>query len=262
MVQARALVPPMPPGFVGSSEDWEALHEDWLDQEWESNEPPLESDLHREQISLLIRLLKYFWRDRHDFYASGYTTVFYDPQKRVTLNFRGTDFYVVLGAEKRDRKSWMLWKEQGKYPNVVIELLSDSTAKVDRTTKKTLYQDTWRVMDYFLFHPFTQELQGFSLVGGFYQDIQPNVAGQLWSAQLGLWIGLHQDKLRFFTASGELVLLEEEAEADRATVAEERATVAEERAIAAEARAIAAERQATQEGLEKGNVKCFVSAVK
>ena len=29
----------------------------------ESNEPPLESDLHREQIDRLIRLLKYGWQD-------------------------------------------------------------------------------------------------------------------------------------------------------------------------------------------------------
>ena len=30
----------------------------------ESDEPPLESDLHRDQIDLLIRLLRWFWRDR------------------------------------------------------------------------------------------------------------------------------------------------------------------------------------------------------
>ncbi len=29
-----------------------------------SDEPPLESDLHREQIDLLIRILKLWWRDR------------------------------------------------------------------------------------------------------------------------------------------------------------------------------------------------------
>lgn len=28
-----------------------------------SDEPPLESDLHREQIDLLIRLIKWWWRD-------------------------------------------------------------------------------------------------------------------------------------------------------------------------------------------------------
>jgi hypothetical protein len=33
-----------------------------------SDEPPLQTDVHRDQIDLLIRLLKYWWRDRPDFY--------------------------------------------------------------------------------------------------------------------------------------------------------------------------------------------------
>jgi Uma2 family endonuclease len=43
-----------------------------------SDEPPLETDFHREQIDLLIRLLKYWWRDRPDFYISGNLTVYYN----------------------------------------------------------------------------------------------------------------------------------------------------------------------------------------
>ncbi|HYX17665.1 MAG TPA: Uma2 family endonuclease, partial [Nostoc sp.] len=46
-----------------------------------SDEPPLESDLHREQIDLLIRLIKSWWRvgvarrrHRQDFYATGNLT--------------------------------------------------------------------------------------------------------------------------------------------------------------------------------------------
>ena len=39
---------------------------DMLDEEWMSDEPPLESDFHREQIYLLLHLLKYYWRNRND----------------------------------------------------------------------------------------------------------------------------------------------------------------------------------------------------
>lgn len=42
-----------------------------------SDEPPLETDLHRDQIDLLLRLLKELWRDRNNFYASGNLTVYY-----------------------------------------------------------------------------------------------------------------------------------------------------------------------------------------
>ncbi len=40
----------------------------WLPTNLYSDEPPLETDFHREQIDLLIRLLKYWWQDRLDFY--------------------------------------------------------------------------------------------------------------------------------------------------------------------------------------------------
>jgi Uma2 family endonuclease len=34
------------------------------------------------------------------------------------------------------RKSWVVWQE-GKVPNIVIELLSDTTANHDKSDKKT-----------------------------------------------------------------------------------------------------------------------------
>ena len=183
------------------------------EDEWLSDEPELESDFHRDQIDLLLRLMRWYWRQRSDVYFSGNTTVYYDPDRRTNRNFRGPDIYVVLGAEKRSRKSWMVWKEGGKYPDVVFELLSDSTAKVDRTTKKELYQNQWKLSNYFWFHPETKEFQGFTLVNGMYQAIQPNRHGHLWSDQLELFVGLHNDdKLRLFTASGSLILLPEEEE--------------------------------------------------
>jgi Uma2 family endonuclease len=45
-----------------------------------SDEPPLESNFHRNQINLLIRLLGFWWRDRSDFYISGNLTVYYNEQ--------------------------------------------------------------------------------------------------------------------------------------------------------------------------------------
>ncbi len=136
--------------------------------EIESDEPELESDLHREQINLLVRLLKYYWRDRQDVYVTGNLTVYYNPDKLTNRDFRGPDVFVVMDVEKRDRKSWVLWNEGNKYPNLVIELLSDSTAKVDRSTQKLLYQDLWRLPNYFWFDPDSLEFAGFKLVDGKY----------------------------------------------------------------------------------------------
>jgi Uma2 family endonuclease len=177
-----------------------------------SDEPPLETDLHRRQIDLLIRLLEYWWRNRNDFYISGNLTVYYSAQQIKQKDFRGPDVFVVLNAEKRDRRSWTIWEEGGNYPNVVIELLSSSTATVDRTTKKALYQNVWRLPEYYWFDPESLEFQGFRLVNGVYAAIVPDTIGHLSSTELGLALGIHDQKLRWFTAEGELIPLPEEAE--------------------------------------------------
>ncbi|MFM7528994.1 MAG: Uma2 family endonuclease [Nodosilinea sp.] len=188
-----------------------------------SDEPPLESDFHRDQIDLLIRILRWWWRDRNDVYISGNLTVYYNQEQLKTRDFRGPDFFVVLGTEKKDRKSWVVWGEQGRYPNLILEILSDSTKRVDKGLKKDLYQGTFRTPDYFWFDPNTLEFKGFHLVDGIYQEIQPTDQGWLWSQQLELYLGLFEQKLRFFTAQGELIPSpEERAEQERQRAEQER----------------------------------------
>lgn len=196
----------------------------------ESNEPPLESDLHRDQIDLLIRLLRWWWQQRHDFYVSGNLTIYYSPQQRKSEDFRGSDFFVVLNTEDKPRKSWVLWEENGKYPNIIVELLSNSTAQTNRGLKKQIYQDTFRTPEYFGFDPESLEFQGFELLRGTYHQLQPNEQGWLWSEQLELYLGIHEKKLRFFTGEGQLVPTPEEAAIDeqkRANQEQQRAEQAE-----------------------------------
>ncbi|UIE36168.1 Uma2 family endonuclease [Leptodesmis sichuanensis] len=195
-----------------------------------SDEPPLETDLHLRQMLLLISCLEWLWKDRQDFYCAGNLTVYYSPRQRKSEQFRGPDFFVVLGTERKSRKSWVVWEEDGKYPNVIVELLSSSTAETDRGLKKQIYQDIFRTPDYFWFDPMSLEFQGFELVSGQYQALQPTPQGWLWSRQLQLFLGVRDRQLRFFTPDGELVATPEEI----AQVAEDRAQVAEDRAIAAE----------------------------
>jgi len=181
----------------------------------ESDEPPLESDLHRRQIDLLIRLLEYWYRDRPDVYISGNLTVYYNEEQLKSRDFRGPDIFAVLDTEKKDRKSWVVWNEGGKYPNLVIELLSNSTARVDRNTKKQLYQDVWRVPNYFWFDPYTLEFAGFHIVDGKYKPIAPkqikaSEKRYLWSDQLELYLSIYEKQLRWFTGNGELIPTAEE----------------------------------------------------
>ncbi|BBH42246.1 MAG: Uma2 family endonuclease [Microcystis sp. M048S1] len=171
-----------------------------------SEEPPLESYAHLQQILILLQCLEWLWQERNDYFAAANLTIYYSPNQKKSEYFRGPDFFVVLGTERRlDRKSWVVWGEGGKYPDVIVEILSPSTAKIDRGEKKQIYQDIFRTPDYFWFDPETLELQGFRLMEGQYQAIEPTDRGWLWSDLLGLFLGIYQQQLRYFNREGELI---------------------------------------------------------
>ncbi|MBE9246006.1 Uma2 family endonuclease [Microcystis aeruginosa LEGE 00239] len=180
-----------------------------------SDEPPLESDLHLQQITILIGCLERLWQQRTNYYASGNLTIYYNEEQLKKRDFCGPDFFVVLDTEKRPRKSWVVWGEGGKYPNVIVEILSPSTANIDRNKKKNLYQNTFRTPNYFWFDPESLELQGFRLIAGQYQAIAANENGYLWSEQLELYLGIFDRKLRYFTVDGQLVRTPQEAELEQ-----------------------------------------------
>ena len=49
------------------------------------------------------------------------------------------------------------------------------------------------------------------MLNGNYEPLQPNDRGHLWSHQLQLFLGIHDEKLRDFTPEGEWVPMPEEA---------------------------------------------------
>jgi hypothetical protein len=146
---------------------------------------------------------------------------------------------VALHVEPREHKSWLVWKE-GKGPDVVIELLSDSTAKHDKNRKKHIYQDALRVPEYFWFHPFRPEdFVGHRLDGGVYHPIRPDVQGHLSSVGLdlllrrwqGVYAGVETLWLRWALPDGTPLPTPDEA-ADAATAAADAATAAADAATA------------------------------
>jgi len=127
-----------------------------------------------------------------------------------------------------------VWEEAGKYPDLIIELLSTSTASVDRTLKKELYQNQFRTPEYFWFDPYSLEFVGFRLKDArYYEEITLNEQRWYWSQQLELYLGIVEERLRFFTPEGELVPAPKEAaiqEQQRAQAERQRAEQAEQRA--------------------------------
>ncbi len=102
----------------------------------ESDEPEMESSLHYAQLALLVACLEWLWRDRADFFIGANLTIYFSRQQLKSRDFRGPDFFLVKKTEKHPRKSWVVWEEDGKYPDLIIELLWESTAEIDKTLKK------------------------------------------------------------------------------------------------------------------------------
>ncbi|MFM5995842.1 MAG: Uma2 family endonuclease [Dolichospermum sp.] len=185
-----------------------------------SDEPEMESSLHYTQLLILVTCLEWLWRDREDFFIGANLSIYYSRQQLKNRDFRGPDFFLVKDTEKRPRLSWVIWEEDGKYPNVIIELLSDSTAKVDKGLKKQLYQNQFRTPEYFWFSPNTLELVGWRLTDSEYKIIPVSENGWYWSQELGLYLGVWENRLRYFTVAGRLVLTPEEANLEEVRKAE------------------------------------------
>ncbi|MCB2263403.1 MAG: Uma2 family endonuclease [Candidatus Thiosymbion ectosymbiont of Robbea hypermnestra] len=186
---------------------------------------PMETQRHKLQMDLLIDTMDTWLAQRSDGYVSGNMFVYFSAAQMYNQDFKGPDVFVVLDVPKRERKSWVVWEEGGKTPDVVIELLSDSTRKIDKREKKQIYQDRLRVPEYFWYDPFDPEdWAGFALRDGVYEELKRDAQDRFISQRLGLamvpWQGVYKGVetlwLRWETLNGELVLTGQEAAEQRA----------------------------------------------
>ncbi len=115
---------------------------------------PLETYKHRMAMNVLIDSLMQGWANRNDFFTGGNMFMYYSSTQALNRDFRGPDFFVVLNVEfNLSRKAWVVWEENGRYPDVIVELLSPSTAAIDKGIKKDLYEQTFHTSDYFIYNP-------------------------------------------------------------------------------------------------------------
>lgn len=196
---------------------------------------PTESARHKAQMDLLIDALEPPLAEREDGFVGGNMFVYYSLAQVRNKDFKGPDFFAVLGVPKAERRSWVVW-EEGKAPDVVIELLSESTAAQDKNQKKLIYQNQMRVPEYFWFDPFNpDDWAGFFMQNGAYQPIAANAQNQLVSQSLGLGLqrwqgsykGIDATWLRWANLDGELLPTGEEKQRQRADREQQRAERAE-----------------------------------
>jgi Uma2 family endonuclease len=211
-----------------------------------SDGEPLESEWHVLQLHLLWDLIRQTMAEqgRTDFYVGGNMFVYYSVEQARDVAeevekgleqraFRGPDVFWVDGVSdpEHNRQAWIAWEENGRLPDVIVELLSPSTTQKDRTEKKDLYARVFGTAEYFMADPDRRGLEGLRLSGRAYRTIPPDEKGRFWSEQLGVsfgfWHGQIQgrkyDWVRLFRPDGTLVPAAEErtaAERQRAEAAE------------------------------------------
>ena len=181
----------------------------------------LESAWHLKSMWLLIASVEQHWLGRDDFYTGGNQFFYFDPKQARNTKFQGPDFYVVKGVNRFPiRPSWVTWEEGWRVPNVIVELLSPSTADHDRTYKKKVYLQDLDVREYYCFDPDGDVLEGWRKNGKRKPTAIPLQDGRLWSEELelflGTWEGVYlrdrQTWLRMFDANGNLSLIADEVE--------------------------------------------------
>jgi Uma2 family endonuclease len=206
--------------------------------------PMAETDWHRILMNILIETLIDWYAAAPRTYVSGNLLLFYEEGNR--RKHKSPDVFVVKGIDKHQRPNYLLW-EEGKGPDVVIELTSSSTRREDERDKYQFYQDVLRVKEYFLFDPLGDylkpPLKGYRLRRGEYHPIR-FVAGRLPSHVLGLHLERNGRELRLYDPAAERWL---PTPRETTEIARERSRQAEERSRQAEERSRQAEERSQRE---------------
>jgi Uma2 family endonuclease len=239
-----------------------------IDQLVTSDGEPMETARHFQQMSLLIDSLEFGWQDRDDFYVGGNMFLYFCETQSRRNDFRGPDVFVVTNTTRRERRAWVVWEEDGQAPDVIIELLSDTTEHIDRGEKMRIYSRVLRVAEYFLFDPFSKVLEGYELdpLHASYVRKPTDDLGRLRCERLGLHLatvrgklhGVETEWLRWLDADGNVLPTSFEA----AVVAVSRADAETERANAATERANAATERANAEAERADRLAAELAALK
>ena len=204
-----------------------------VDYPSEDGQPMAESDFQREPLTYAVEALGAYFQQRADVYVSGNLFIYYEEGNSEAVI--APDVFVVFGAPKHRRSSYMLWNEP-KAPDFVMEITSRRTRSQDQGPKRGTYAFLG-VQEYVQYDPTSDylrpPLRGLSLVGDNYElmptAVLPDGTLTLYSNVLGLELRLVHGVLRFVEpTTGQRLLSHREAdqarqEAERARQEAERA---------------------------------------
>ena len=202
----------------------------------------METDPHANSIVAMRNQLQSHFAGLRDVYVAGSMAVYYRKGDRNAVV--APDVFVVLGAAKRDRRSYRIWDEGGVVPGFVVEVASPSTSDRDATDKRETYE-RMGVREYWRFDPvgdlIRHGLEGWRLGGAGYQRVrETRTEGWYRSEVLELDLRAEEWLLRFrdprlgrdLMTYAEIERALQESERERGRVERERDMAAKERDMA------------------------------
>ena len=165
-IQPRAAATPPSPS-AGAVDDLSIVYAS------SDGEPVAASDLQYVPLTETVSTLRIHFIDQSDVYVAGDMLVYY-RMNDATASV-APDVFVVFGAAgNHPRDSWLVWRE-GKAPDFVMEMASESTWERDVGEKRDIYA-AMGVREYWRFDPtgacFTPALVGELLEDGEYQPME------------------------------------------------------------------------------------------
>ena len=208
----------------------------------DSDDFPVDNEEQNFIPNVLLFLLEYVWRHRHDWFFAVdmgvYHTTGAHPKVPVV-----PDGFLSLGVERRKggkpRKSYVVWEEKGIPPVLTLEVVSQ-TPGGEYEEKLAIYAKLG-VLYYVIYNPqFWQRdrhlpFEIYKLVDGVYQL---QIGEPFWLPEIGLGIGrsllpddlLKREVLSWYDVNGDRHLSAAEVERQRAEVERQRAEVERQRA--------------------------------
>ena len=224
-----------------------------IDYPTSDGKPMAETQVHRQNMMLLIEALEDHYAGRTDVYVGGNMLMFYERGNKH--RHIAPDVFVVLGVSSRVRENYLVWEEAKPTLDLVIEVTSKTTRRDDIVKKKEIYQNRLGVREYMLFDPFKDYLrpaeQMFRLQNGEYVDVPPQ-AGRLPSEVLGLE----------FERVGEFLRLYDPVKGERIPTRLERSQRAESELAAERQNRLEAERRETDAGQKLANAQAEIARLR
>ena len=173
-----------------------------IDYPSSDGKPMTESEAQFLPLTYVALALRAHFEQRDDVYVGANMFLYYEQNNPRAVV--APDVFVVVGAPKRVRDSYLLWNEP-KGPDFVLEVTSRSTRREDQGRKKRVYASLG-VGEYFLFDPtgdyLRPRLQGFVLRQGRYERLPtarlPHGEPSLSSEAVGLDLRVRGEELRLY----------------------------------------------------------------